>query len=108
VASTDTSGLELKTVFGYAGKFSTLVAVRLRNLPGQRLWVLGQARITGPSGAPVNVISAQMRPEHLAPGEADLVVVEVKAPPWTAGKAFSVELVDASGQRRLSFNLRTK
>ncbi|MFL5347630.1 MAG: DUF2381 family protein [Hyalangium sp.] len=104
-AYTDTSGLEVRAVFGYDGKFSALVAFRLRNLPGQLPWVLGQTRITSPGGVPVKVISAQMRPEHLVPGEEGLVVVEVKEPPWTAGKAFNVELEDGSGQRRLSFTL---
>ena len=33
------------------------------------------------------------------------LVVEAETPPWAAGKPFSVELVDASGERRLSFNL---
>jgi hypothetical protein len=56
----------------------------------------------------VKVLSVQMKPEQLAPGEEGLVVVEMKAPPWTAGRPFTEELVDASGQRRLSFNLMTK
>jgi uncharacterized protein (TIGR02268 family) len=105
----ESSGLMvLERVFSYQGESSAVVAIWLRNLPGQKPWVLGQARLTGPGGVPVKVLSVQMKLEHLAPGEEGLVVVETQGPPWTAGKAFNVELVDASGQRRLSFNLKTR
>ncbi|WP_224361080.1 DUF2381 family protein [Hyalangium versicolor] len=107
VAPADASGLEVPESIGYAGKFSALVAIRLRNLPGQPAWVVGQARLTSSSGALVKVLSVQMKSAELAPGEEGLVVVEVEAPPWTAGKPFSVVLVDTSGQRRLSLNLMT-
>jgi uncharacterized protein (TIGR02268 family) len=108
VTPADASGLEVPESTGYEGKFSALVAIRIRNLPGQPSWAVGQARLTGPGGASVKVLSAQMKPAELAPGEEGLVVVEVKAPPWKAGKAFTVELVDAGSQRRLSFNLLAK
>ncbi|WP_093521767.1 DUF2381 family protein [Stigmatella erecta] len=107
VVPADTHGLEVMEGIGYEGKFSSLVAIRLRNTPGQRRWVLGQARLTSGTGVPVKVLAAQMKLEHLAPGEEGLVVVETKTPPWVS-KAFSVELVDSSGQRRLSFNLVTQ
>jgi uncharacterized protein (TIGR02268 family) len=106
VAAADASGLEVQLVVVYKGNFSTLVAITLRNLPGQKAWAPGQARITGPDGVPMKVLSVQMKREHLAPGEIGLVVVETQEPPSTAGKAFSVELVDAGGQRRLSFNTK--
>jgi uncharacterized protein (TIGR02268 family) len=108
VAPAEASGLEVPESIGYAGKFSALVAIRLRNLPGQTPWAVGQARITGSSGTPIKVLSVQMKPTELAQGEEGLVVVEVQAPPWAAGKPFSVALMDISGQRRLSFNLMTK
>jgi len=108
VAPGDSSGLVVRESIGYEGTFSALVTIRVRNLPGQKPWALGQVRLTGPAGAPVAVLSVQMKQEQLAPGEAGLVVVETKTPPWTAGKDFSVELVDARGQRRLFFNLMTK
>jgi uncharacterized protein (TIGR02268 family) len=101
----EASGLKVQGGVGYEGTSSTLVAISLRNLPGQRLWAPGQARVTGPDGARVMVLSVQMKPTELAPGEEGLVVVETKAPPWTVGKPFNVEFVDASGQRPLSFNL---
>ncbi|HLK99064.1 MAG TPA: DUF2381 family protein [Myxococcaceae bacterium] len=108
VAPADASGLGVLESIGYAGKFSALVAIRLRNLPGQASWGVGQARLTNSSGTPVKVLSVQMKPAELAQGEEGLVVVEVQAPPWIAGRPFSVTLTDTSGQRRLSLNLMTK
>ncbi|MDC0712411.1 DUF2381 family protein [Stigmatella sp. ncwal1] len=104
----EASGMEITESIGYEGTFSTLVAIGLRNLHAKLVWTLGQARFTGPQGASAKVLSAQMKPVQLAPGEEGLLVVEVVAPKWEVGKVFAVELVDASGQRRLSFNLSTK
>ncbi|WP_224365981.1 DUF2381 family protein [Hyalangium versicolor] len=101
-------GLVARRAFGYRGKSSALFAIWLRNLAGQRLWVLEQVRVVGPGGAAMKVLSAQMKPVQLEPGEEGLVVVEVKTPPWVLGKSFSVTLVDASGERRLSINLLKK
>jgi len=53
------------------------------------------------------VLSVQMKFQELAPGKDELVVVETKTPPWTAGK-FNVELMDVGSPRRISFDLRTK
>jgi uncharacterized protein (TIGR02268 family) len=104
-APADRSGLHVVESIGYAGASSTLVAVRLRNLPGQKRWVVGKARITSATGDLVEVLSLHTKQEQMAPGEAGLVVLETKAPPWSAGRSFSMELEDASVQRRLSFNL---
>jgi uncharacterized protein (TIGR02268 family) len=104
----DGHGLEARKAFGFLGQFSSLVAIRLRNLPGQKPWGLEQARVAGPGGAAVKVLSAQMKPVQLEPGEEGLLVVEVKTPPWTAGKPFSVGIVEVSGERRLSINLMKK
>ncbi|SEU18621.1 DUF2381 family protein [Stigmatella erecta] len=104
-ATANGSGLTVVESIGYEGASSTLIAIRLRNLPGQKRWVAGKARITSATGAPVEVFSVHTKQEQLAPGEAGLVVLEMKAPPWSTGRAFSVELEDASVQRRLSFNL---
>jgi len=98
-------GLEAYKAFGFRGSFSTLVAIWLRNHPGQKPWGLDQARVAGSGGAAVKVLSAQMKPVQLEPGKEGLLVVEVKTPPWAAGKRFSVGLVEASGERRLSINL---
>jgi uncharacterized protein (TIGR02268 family) len=104
----DGHGLEAQKAFGFLGKFSAPVAIRLRNLPGQKPWTLEQARVVGPGGAAVKVLSAQMKPVQLEPGEEGLVVVEVKTPPWMAGKPFSVDLVATGGERRLSITLVKK
>lgn len=106
VAAGDTSGLKVgEKVFGYGGQSSALVAVTLRNLPGQPPWAVGQALIRSAGGAPVKVLSVRMKRPYLAPNEEGLVVVEATTAPWSLGSAFSVELVDATGQRRLLFNL---
>jgi uncharacterized protein (TIGR02268 family) len=108
VPLTESGGLGVREVIGYEGTSSSLVAVLLRNLPTQPPWTLGQVRLSVPDGALVKVLSVQMKAERLAAGEEGLVVVETKAPPWAEGKPFIVELVDASGQRRLSLNLMAK
>jgi uncharacterized protein (TIGR02268 family) len=102
----ETSGLEVKQISGYQGTSSALVVIALRNLSGQPLWVLGQARITNAAGASVSVLSAQMKPPHLAPGEEGLLALDAKVVQWQRGEVFGLELVDAGGQRRLSFNLQ--
>ncbi|MDY7230378.1 DUF2381 family protein [Hyalangium rubrum] len=104
----DGHGLEVQKAFGFLGKGSALVAIRLRNIPGQKPWAMEQVRVAGPGGAAVKVLSAQMKPVQLVPGEEGLVVVEVQTPPWTAGKPFSVDLVAISGERRLSITLVKK
>jgi uncharacterized protein (TIGR02268 family) len=102
-----THGLTVGWAHGYQGEFSALVGFSLRNLPGQKPWVLEQARITGAAGARVEVLSVQMKQPQLEPGEEGLVVVEVKTPPWTDEKPFSLELMDPSGQRSISIKLRS-
>jgi len=104
----EANGLRTKEPFAYRGAFSVLLAIPLLNLPGQKPWVLGQARLTGPDGVPLKMLSVQMNPATLAPGEEGRIVVETEVSPWTPDKAFTVELVDASGQRRVSFTLITE
>ncbi|WP_224367911.1 DUF2381 family protein [Hyalangium versicolor] len=101
-------GLVVAEAIGYEGTFSTLMVIRLRNLAAQPSWTPGQCRISGPGDALAKVLSVQMKPERLEAGEEGVLVVETKVPPWTAGKSFSVELVDASGQRRLLLTLVAK
>jgi uncharacterized protein (TIGR02268 family) len=100
-----TSGVKPLSGFGFEGGSSALVAILLYNLQGQKPWVLGQARLIDSRGAPITSLSVQMKPPQLAPGEQGLVVFETKTPPWNRGKTLTVELVDSSNQRRLSFNL---
>jgi uncharacterized protein (TIGR02268 family) len=107
--SQETNDLAVSQSIGYPGRFSTLIAIRLRNLPNEKPWAVGQARITGSNGAPVKVLSVQMKPAELAPGEEGLVVVETKTSPWEDRKPFSVELVGASSSpQRISMNLKKK
>ncbi|MDC0714388.1 DUF2381 family protein [Stigmatella sp. ncwal1] len=107
-APADGSGLAVMESIGYGGSFSSVVAIELQNLAAQTPWTLGQARLTSPQGIPPKVLSVQMKPEPLAPGEKGVVVVEVATAPWASGKEFSVELVEAGGPRRLSVNLFAK
>jgi uncharacterized protein (TIGR02268 family) len=103
--SADASGLAVSDGVGYAGSFSALLTVQLRNLSDSKSWVPGRARFTSAAGTPVKVLSVQMRPSQLGPGEAGVLVVETKTPTWAQGQKFSAELVDASGEHRLSFNI---
>jgi len=100
------SGLKVMEMMGYPSTSSTLVSLSLRNLPDQKPWGVVQAHITSATNAPVEVLSVQMKPAQLAPGEQGLVVVEARAPPWTGGKPFTVVLVGGDGQRRLSLSLQ--
>jgi uncharacterized protein (TIGR02268 family) len=103
-APKSSGGVEVINTVGYAGTFSALIAIQLRNLPGQAPWAVSQVHITTAAGAPVPVLSVQMKQEPLEPGEEGLVVVETKTPPWQAAGGFRVEMVDRSNQRGLLFN----
>ena len=95
------NGLEGAGGIGYRARRWGLVAVRVRNLPGQTPWVPVQARLTREDGTGVKVLSPEMDTAQLAPGEEGLVAVETEAPFWKVGAAFHLELVDTSGTRRL-------
>ncbi|QRO02320.1 DUF2381 family protein [Archangium violaceum] len=94
----------LKVVKGEAYRATTwaLAVVRVRNLPGQKPWGPGEARLTRPNGTPVKVRSVDMDKAQLAPGEEGLVALETEAPFWDAGEFLRLELLDKSGTRRLS------
>ncbi|WP_343213437.1 DUF2381 family protein [Archangium violaceum] len=94
----------LKVVKGEAYRASTwaLAVVRVRNLPGQKPWGPGEARLTRPNGTPVKVRSVDMDKAQLGPGEEGLVALETEAPFWDAGEFLRLELLDKSGTRRLS------
>jgi hypothetical protein len=74
----------------------------VRNLPGQKPWEPGEARLTLADGTPVKVRSVEMNRAQLAPGEEGLVAVETEAPFWKAGEVLRLELLDKGGSRRLS------
>jgi len=100
-APADASGLQLEKTWSHRGKSSTVLTVQVLNLPGHGPWALSQARLTGPKGEPVPLLTVRMKPSELAPGQRGEVTLETKTP-W---KTSRVELVDSSGQRLLSFNL---
>jgi uncharacterized protein (TIGR02268 family) len=78
-----------------------LAVVRVLNLPGQRPWEPGEARLTLADGTPVKVLSVDMDRAQLGPGEEGSVAVETEAPFWKAGEALRLELLDKRGSRRL-------
>ena len=81
-----------------------LAVVRVRNLPGQKPWEPGEARLTLADGTPVKVRSVNMNKAQLAPGEEGLVAVETEAPLWKVGELLRLELLDKSGSRHLSLS----
>ncbi|WP_257463359.1 DUF2381 family protein [Archangium lipolyticum] len=96
------SGLKVQGGEGYRAGTWALAVVRVRNLPGQKPWAPGQARLTRPNGTPVKVRSVDMDRALLGSGEEGLVVLETEAPFWDAGEILRLELLDKSGTRRLS------
>jgi uncharacterized protein (TIGR02268 family) len=97
----EASGLRMERTWSYRDKSSTVLTAQVLNLPSHAPWVLGQARLTGPNGEPVPVLTASMTPAELAPGQRGQVQLEVKSS-WETHR---VELMDPSGQRHLSFTL---
>lgn len=95
------SGLQPEGGVGYRGKSWALVAVKLHNLPGQKAWAPGGARLYGEDGREVTVLAVHPA-QALKPGEVALVVVETGTLPPEAGRAFRLELFDADGGRPLS------
>ncbi|HEX8705083.1 MAG TPA: DUF2381 family protein [Myxococcaceae bacterium] len=97
-----------RSAYAFEGTSSVVMVIGVRNLPGQPPWAVGRAHLTSAAGTAIAVLSVQQQPPHLAPGEEGLVALETKIPEWESGEVLGVELVDASGQRRLSFNLSKK
>jgi uncharacterized protein (TIGR02268 family) len=95
------SGLKVVKGEAYRAGPWALAVVRVLNLPGQKPWEPGQARLTRPDGTPVKVLSVEMNKAQLAPGEEGLVAVETGTPFWKVGEALRLELLDKSGSRRL-------
>lgn len=94
-------GLKVTGGDGYRAGPWALAVVRVHNLPGQKPWVPGKARLTRADGTPVKVLSVDMNKAQLAPGEEGLVAVEPESPYWKVGEVFRLELLDKSGVRRL-------
>ncbi|XXF76529.1 DUF2381 family protein [Myxococcaceae bacterium GXIMD 01537] len=95
------SGLELKGGVGYRGNSWAIVAVRLRNLPGQRPWFPSKARLLSAGGREVRVFAVHLE-KPLAAGDMALVVVDAQRPPDDAGEEFRLELADSGGGRFLA------
>jgi uncharacterized protein (TIGR02268 family) len=102
VAAGNASGLSVEAGTGYRSRTWTVVAIRLRNLPGQKPWAPGQARLLRRDGRPVQVLSVQLAKPVLAPGERGTVAVQTGAPDWEWGETFHLELTDKDGGRVLS------
>ena len=95
------SGLKVVGGEEYRACCWALAVVRVRNLPGQKPWVPGVARLTRADGTVAKVRSVGMNKALLAPGEEGLVAVETETPFWEAGEVFRLELLDKSGVRPL-------
>lgn len=95
------AGLKVAGGEGYRAGPWMLAVVHVRNLPGQKPWEPGEARLTRADGTPVKVLSVDMNKAQLAPGEEGLVAVETEAPSWKASEVLRLELLDKSGGRRL-------
>jgi len=104
IATGPQGGLKVVDAEGYRASSWALAIVRVRNLPGQKPWEPGEARLTLADGTPVKVRSVVMNKAQLAPGEEGLVAVETEAPHWKADKFLRLELLDKSGSRRLSIS----
>jgi uncharacterized protein (TIGR02268 family) len=94
-------GLKVEEGMGYRAGSWALAVVRVRNLPGQKPWEPGSARLTRADGTPVKVLSVDMDKAQLAPGEEGLVAVEPESPYWKVGQVFRLELLDKGGSRHL-------
>ncbi len=94
-------GMQLMDGVGYRAGSWALVAVRVHNLPGQRPWTAGEARLTRADGTRVKVLSLRMDRPQLAPGDTGLVVVETEAPYWEVDELFRLELREKGGGRNL-------
>ncbi|WP_395845141.1 DUF2381 family protein [Archangium violaceum] len=101
-STTARDGLKVADGEGYRAGPWALVVVRVRNLPGQKPWEPGEARLTRADGTPVKVRSVDMNKAQLAPGEEGFVAVETEAPFWKAGEVLRLELLDRGGSRRMS------
>ncbi|HYO55900.1 DUF2381 family protein [Archangium sp.] len=95
------SGLKVAWGEGYRAGSWALALVHVRNLPGQKPWGPGKARLTRADDTPVKVLSVDMNQARLAPGEEGSVAVETEAPFWSVDDTFRLELLDENGGRLL-------
>ncbi|WP_255415227.1 DUF2381 family protein [Vitiosangium sp. GDMCC 1.1324] len=101
VPASPRDGLKVTSGEGYRAGPWALAVFRVRNLPGQKPWEPGEARLTRADGLPVKVRSVDMNRAQLGPGEEGLVAVETETPFWKADETLRLELLDKSGSRHL-------
>ncbi|RKH45148.1 DUF2381 family protein [Corallococcus sicarius] len=97
------SALGVQAALSFRAGLWGAVSITVRN-DGREPWTPLEARLTGPGkGARTRVLGVHMSQSRVGPGEVGVVAVDVGAPTWKKGTVFSLELVDASGARRLVF-----
>ncbi|HZI07089.1 MAG TPA: DUF2381 family protein [Archangium sp.] len=95
------SGLTTGQGTVYRATLWIVVAVRITNLPGQKPWVPGSARLFSAEGTPLRVRLVRLQGKsQLQPGESGDVVVEADVPS-ASNRLFRLELLDAAGGRLL-------
>jgi uncharacterized protein (TIGR02268 family) len=94
------SGLAAQEGTSYRATRWALVAVPVSNLPGQKPWTPGLARLFSAEGTALGVRQVSMDRPRLQPGETALVVVET-APPPSSNAPYRLELLDTEGGRLL-------
>lgn len=94
------SGLAAREGTSYRATRWALVAVPVSNLPGQKPWTPGRARLFSAEGTALGVRQVSMEKPRLQPGETALVVVET-APPPSSNASYRLELLDTEGGRLL-------
>jgi len=94
------SGLATERGTGYRATHWALVAVPVSNLPGQKPWTPGRARLFSAEGTALGVRQVSMEKPRLQPGETALVVVET-APLPSSDSPYRLELLDTEGGRLL-------
>jgi uncharacterized protein (TIGR02268 family) len=96
------SGLRVSEGVGYRALQWSAVSLEVSNLPSQKPWTPGSARLTGPRGAPVKVLAVRVEPPVLQAGESGLLVVETEAIlDQDVLGLFQLELKDRDGGRLL-------
>jgi len=95
------SGLTAGEGTGYRATLWSVVAVRITNLPGQKTWTPGSARLFSAEGTPLRVRLVRLQGKsQLQPGESGDVAVEADVPS-SSNRLFRLELLDAEGGRLL-------
>jgi uncharacterized protein (TIGR02268 family) len=95
------SGLKLEGGVCHRAKAWALVTMQVQNIPGQKPWAPGRARVYGAVRLEMKVLGVHPAKPLLAPGESSLLIVELGELPSAAGKVLRLELVDKDGGRPL-------